>query len=354
LVGRRGAPDSLPQCSGFRLRAFQLAEACERRPRRHTRQTFAHKHYVGAHTVFTQDVGETALVRIDLVALRFEAHPPVQHEIGQLVARDPGKRRGGIEPAADLRSVDAQQPHTPNCDDVDGVAVDDGSHQHGIRSPYRRRGGRRGRQPHGKNCQPGGDGNDQKLHRDLLWHAPGEAEDPHCKSSATRASSSLVLRLAPDDGIVREPAAPFFSHQHVVLKIARLLADYVEGAGLGQIGVAPLDVILDADRSLIVQPDLLFVSAARTSIIRNQVWGAPDLVGEVLSPGSAMHDRTDKVDWYRQHGVRECWIVDPAAEQITVFDFGGAAPESRTIDRTGTVQSATLPYFSAPAQSLLP
>jgi Uma2 family endonuclease len=155
-------------------------------------------------------------------------------------------------------------------------------------------------------------------------------------------------------GVVREPPAPFFSHQLVVLKIARLLADYVEAVGLGQIGVGPLDVILDADRSLIVQPDVLFVSAGRTSIIRNQVWGAPDLVVEVLSPGTAAHDRNHKLEWYREYGVRECWLVDPAAEQITVFDFSGATPESRTSDRTSTVQSTALQGFAAPAASLLP
>jgi Uma2 family endonuclease len=155
-------------------------------------------------------------------------------------------------------------------------------------------------------------------------------------------------------GFVREPPAPFFSHQQVVLKIGRLLADYVEPRGLGQIGIAPLDVILDADRSLIVQPDVLFVSAERTSIIRNQVWGAPDLAVEVLSPGIAAHDRTEKLGWYREYGVRECWLVDPAAEQVTVFDFSGATPATQTTDRTGTIQSTLLPDFAAPAASLLP
>jgi Uma2 family endonuclease len=155
-------------------------------------------------------------------------------------------------------------------------------------------------------------------------------------------------------GFVREPPAPFFSHQQVVLKIGRLLADYVEARGLGQIGIAPLDVILDADRSLIVQPDVLFVSAGRTSIIRNQVWGAPDLVVEVLSPGSAAHDRTEKLGWYREYGVRECWLVDPAAEQTIVFAFGGTPPQAQTIERAGTIQSTVLPGFAAPAASLLP
>ena len=96
-------------------------------------------------------------------------------------------------------------------------------------------------------------------------------------------------------GIVREPPAPFFSHQEVVLKTARLLADHVEKNNLGKVGVAPIDVILDADRSLIVQPDVLFVSNERKALIRDQVWGAPDLVVEVLSPGTAAHDRTQKL-----------------------------------------------------------
>jgi Uma2 family endonuclease len=94
--------------------------------------------------------------------------------------------------------------------------------------------------------------------------------------------------------------------------------------------------------------------AGRTSIIRNQVWGAPDLVVEVLSPGTAAHDRTEKLGWYREYGVRECWLVDPAAEQITVFDFGGTTPTAQTIERTGTIQSTVFPDFAAPATSLLP
>ena len=103
-----------------------------------------------------------------------------------------------------------------------------------------------------------------------------------------------------------------------------------------------------------MQPDVLFVSTERKAIIRDQIWGAPDLVVEVLSPGTASHDRTDKLGWYRQYGVRECWLVDPAASRITVFDFTGASPTFRTSDLPDTVRSIVLTEFTAPAASLLP
>ena len=72
-------------------------------------------------------------------------------------------------------------------------------------------------------------------------------------------------------GRLREPPAPFYGHQNVVLRVARLLADHVEPRGLGRVAIAPLDVVLDAERALILQPDVLFVAADRASIIRDQI-----------------------------------------------------------------------------------
>ena len=155
-------------------------------------------------------------------------------------------------------------------------------------------------------------------------------------------------------GIVREPPSPFFSHQQVVIKIVRLLADYVERAKLGAVGVAPLDVILDEERALIVQPDVLFVSAERMSIIDKQVWGGPDLVVEVLSAGTALHDRTKKLGWYRQYGVRECWLVETSGDRLIVIDFTGATPDTRAFTRPEPIESSVLPGFHPLAALLLP
>jgi Uma2 family endonuclease len=128
----------------------------------------------------------------------------------------------------------------------------------------------------------------------------------------------------------------------------------VELKRCGHVGIAPLDVVLDATRALIVQPDVLFVAEERSSIIRNQVWGAPDLVVEVLSPGSAAHDRGEKLDWYRQYGVRECWLVDPVGPHVTVFDFTAAAPATSVIAPPDAVRSSVLPELVAPAALFLP
>jgi hypothetical protein len=58
----------------------------------------------------------------------------MQHEFGQPVARRTRERRRGVEPAADLRCVDAEQPDSADRSDVDGVAVDDRANEQGGRT----------------------------------------------------------------------------------------------------------------------------------------------------------------------------------------------------------------------------
>ena len=95
-------------------------------------------------------------------------------------------------------------------------------------------------------------------------------------------------------GYVREPPSPFYSHQEVAGKIFRVLSRHVERYRLGVVCISPLDVVLDKESDLVVQPDLLFVANARLGIVRDRVWGPPDLTVEVLSPGTVRHDRRSK------------------------------------------------------------
>ena len=144
-------------------------------------------------------------------------------------------------------------------------------------------------------------------------------------------------------GVVREPPAPYFSHQQLVLKVARVLSDLVERRRLGIVAVAPLDVVLDREKNLVLQPDVLFIATERLSIIRNQVWGPPDLVVEVLSDSTRKYDRDEKLGWYRQYGVRECWLVELRDYSVTILDFSAGMLRIHEAKGPDSIISAVLP-----------
>lgn len=107
--------------------------------------------------------------------------------------------------------------------------------------------------------------------------------------------------------------SPSVLHQVVLglfFEALNRIADITGGLALP----APLDVIL-ADHS-VVQPDLIYISADRRSIVRERIEGTPDLLVEILSKGTARRDRGEKLALYLASGVREYWIVDPIERQI--------------------------------------
>ncbi|BDG62404.1 Uma2 family endonuclease [Caldinitratiruptor microaerophilus] len=129
----------------------------------------------------------------------------------------------------------------------------------------------------------------------------------------------------PEDGprfqlmrgwLVREPS-PTERHQRAIGNLYVLLRRWVGARRLGTVYLAPFDVVLsDQD---VVQPDILFVSADRRSVVTpKNVQGAPDLVVEVLSPGTDRRDRVVKLRIYAEARVREAWVVDPWAETLEV------------------------------------
>jgi Uma2 family endonuclease len=153
-------------------------------------------------------------------------------------------------------------------------------------------------------------------------------------------------------GVVREPPAPRYGHQSVVTRATVLLDLHVRSRELGRVCVSPVDVVLDERKALVLQPDLIFVSSARADIIRDQVWGAPDLVVEVLSSATRRRDRTDKLRWYRRYGVREYWLIDPVAKMVTVIGFPATGrPRRRSFSAGARIWSAILPDFDAPASA---
>jgi len=124
------------------------------------------------------------------------------------------------------------------------------------------------------------------------------------------------------DGELIVAPAPIRNHQYIVIRIIGAIQRYCDQHG-GYAILAPTDVELDSD--LVLQPDAGYIAPGSATTFVNHVVGPPDLVVEVLSPGTrrTVHER--KMDKYARYGVPEAWVVDPAANVTTVYanDRGG-------------------------------
>ncbi len=65
-------------------------------------------------------------------------------------------------------------------------------------------------------------------------------------------------------------------------------------------------------------PDVMIVCNPKI-IKEDGIHGAPDLVVEVLSFGTASRDRGKKKDAYEKAGVKEYWIVDTIRKSVEVY-----------------------------------
>ena len=114
------------------------------------------------------------------------------------------------------------------------------------------------------------------------------------------------------DGELFVSPSPIRIHQRIVANLHLEIAPFVRSQKLGEINLAPFDVLL-SDHN-IVEPDLIYVSTARMSVITDKnIQGAPDLLIEVLSPSTKKRDFKKKRDIYAEWGVDWYWIVDPDA-----------------------------------------
>jgi Uma2 family endonuclease len=109
------------------------------------------------------------------------------------------------------------------------------------------------------------------------------------------------------DGELIMTPAPTPAHQRICFRLAQWLEEFAASNHLGEVFVAPVDVVLSPHR--VVQPDILYISSANREIIQDRIRGVPDLVVEVVSTGTWRRDHVDKKALYEQFGVREYWIV---------------------------------------------
>jgi Uma2 family endonuclease len=178
--------------------------------------------------------------------------------------------------------------------------------------------------------------------------APRLTTDEYLRTPETVLPQELVY------GVMRVADAPAPRHQAALRDVGVALVRHLDEHPVGQVWFAPVDVVLDRARALVVQPDLIFVSTGRLRIVQDRVWGAPDLVLEVLSPRPRIGRLDERVGWFAEYGVRECWLLQQDERRLDVLTFKGRRLSSQQSFSAGErILSAVLPAFDLSLQSML-
>ena len=108
-------------------------------------------------------------------------------------------------------------------------------------------------------------------------------------------------------------------HNNVMGRLYNILSTYVHDKKCGYVFTDSMDVHLP-DGNLF-KPDLSVVKIENASIINwhKAIYGAPDMVVEVLSRSTRKRDVTVKKDIYESNGVKEYWVIDPFVKAVDVY-----------------------------------
>jgi len=137
-----------------------------------------------------------------------------------------------------------------------------------------------------------------------LVRIPGWTEERYFRE----APETRFVEFEDGEVIVHSPVG--VHHQRLVLFLTMLLHAFVRRRGLGQVLNGPAVVRLRP--GLDYEPDIFFVPKDRLSALAQEYFGGvPDLIVEVISRGTRLHDLRTKASAYREHGVPEYWVVDP-------------------------------------------
>jgi Uma2 family endonuclease len=155
---------------------------------------------------------------------------------------------------------------------------------------------------------------------------------------ARRGWSYAEFARLPDDGNRYEvldgelcvTPSPRPAHQDVVGALTERLRPFVRRNGLGRVYPGPVDVLFREGDYLV--PDLVFVRRDQLHLVTERgVECTPDLVVEIVSPSTALRDRTVKRERYARLGVPEYWIIDADARRVEVYRLQMDADEPHVV-----------------------
>jgi len=145
------------------------------------------------------------------------------------------------------------------------------------------------------------------------------------------------------DGMVVQRVAARDIHEDLQGWLLSILRVYSEAKGLGIVRGSRTAVKITEHRGRL--PDIVFVRKENVHIVQEDgIFGTPDLVVEIWSPGDRLSDMLAKEADYKSIGVPEIWLVDLQRKQVRVLRKGREGYEEKVM-RKGVLRSEVVEGF---------
>lgn len=166
-----------------------------------------------------------------------------------------------------------------------------------------------------------------------------------------RLSADEFLAL-PDDGfkyqvingVALMSPSPTPRHQGLLLELSGQFREYLRAHPVARM-FPDIDVRFAPD--LVYRPDIVVVRTERLPRPLLRIDVVPDLIVEIVSPGSESMDEQTKLADYQRFGVAEYWLVSPSEPlniRILTLAAGQYVEAGAGLERSGgRTQSVVLP-----------
>jgi len=178
----------------------------------------------------------------------------------------------------------------------------------------------------------------------LLAHEKAAREQFYCDMDETDKTEFINGEV-----IVHSPVKK--RHNDCSQRLIVLLRNYVHLHKLGFVGQEKILISLTRND---YEPDLCFFQRdkADTFTADQMIFPAPDFVVEILSPSTEANDRGIKFEDYAAHGVREYWLVDPAAEVLEQYLLQDEVYALEHKSKDGHITSPVIDGLTLPVRAL--
>ena len=154
-------------------------------------------------------------------------------------------------------------------------------------------------------------------------------------------------------GVLCEVMPAGGQHGKIATIIISILMNFIRSQRLGTLIGTDAGVLLERNPDVVREPDVAFFSArklALDAVVTGYCEVVPDLVVEIVSPGSTNLESYDKVRMWLSFGVPMVWEVLPGRRSVNVYQLNRPTiflNEDDTLDG-GDV----LPGFSCPVREI--